>query len=145
MATGANEHPCAVAPLGYVLVPELPQYLQVLSISNSFCIHICQRRTSSKTVVELCKNIFNPQKKNFTKRDSLFCDSFFLCILHAARTTALPFPCAKGDAPCGKRNVPKRKNPAGANAPTGFIRSASAPLYFSCKDQLTSVSDRNVP
>ena len=40
VVTGANEHPCAVAPLGYILVPELPQYLQVLSISNSFCIHI---------------------------------------------------------------------------------------------------------
>ena len=92
MAIGANEHPCAVAPLGYVLVPELPQYLQVLSISNSFCIHICHRRTSSKTVVELCKDIFNPQKKNFAKRDSLFCDSFFPCILHAARPAALRLP-----------------------------------------------------
>ena len=23
MATGANEHPCAVAPLGYILVPDM--------------------------------------------------------------------------------------------------------------------------
>ena len=40
-ATGANEHPCAVAPLGYIPVPELPTCVQVLSISNAFCIHIC--------------------------------------------------------------------------------------------------------
>ena len=42
-ATGANEHPCAVAPLGYIPVPELPTYKQVLRTSNAFCIHICQQ------------------------------------------------------------------------------------------------------
>ena len=104
MATGANEHPCAVAPLGYILVPELPQYLQVLSISNSFCIHIGQRWTSSKTFVELCKDIFNHRKKNFTKRDSLFCDSFFP--VSCVRCLFCVCLYANGDTPCGKRNVP---------------------------------------
>ena len=65
VATGANEHPCAVAPLGYIPVPELPACKQVQSISNAFCIHICQRRTSSKTVVELCKDSFYQEKKKF--------------------------------------------------------------------------------
>ena len=46
-ATGANEHPCAVAPLGYIPVPELPECFQVIRVSNAFCIHICHRRTSS--------------------------------------------------------------------------------------------------
>ena len=45
-ATGANEHPCAVAPLGYIPVPELLECFQVIRVSNAFCIHICHRRTS---------------------------------------------------------------------------------------------------
>ena len=95
------------------------------------------------------KTVFVKERKSFSFRDSLFCDSFLPQPLLPA---SVYLPCAylsplhaKGDTPCGKRNVPGQKNPARANAPTGFIRSASAPLYFSCKDQLTSVSDRNVP
>ena len=65
VANGANEHPCAVAPLGYIPVPELPVCIQVPSISNAFFIHICQRRTSSQTAVELCKDSFHQEKKKF--------------------------------------------------------------------------------
>ena len=95
------------------------------------------------------KTVVVKKRKSFSFRDSLFCDSFLSQPLLPA-SVYLPCAClsplhAKGDTPCGKRNVPGQKNPAGANAPTGFIRSASAPLYFNCKDQLTSVSDRNVP
>ena len=84
VATGANEHPCAVAPLGYIPVPELPACAQVQSTSNAFAFISVQRRTSSKMVVELCKDSFHQERKSFSFRDSLFCDSFLLPPLRPA-------------------------------------------------------------
>ena len=94
MATGANEHPCAVAPLGYILVPELPTCEQVLRTSNAFCIHICHRRTSSKTVVELCKDSFYQNKQIFLVRDSLFCDSLPPAYCTSPSPAPLPAICS---------------------------------------------------
>ena len=41
VATGVNEHPCAVTPLGHVHVPSLPVAKRVPRISNLSCIYIC--------------------------------------------------------------------------------------------------------
>ena len=43
VATGVNEHPCAVTPLGHVHVPSLPVVRRVLRISNLSCIYICSQ------------------------------------------------------------------------------------------------------
>ena len=75
VATGVNEHPCAVTPQGRVHAPLLPVYKQVLRISNALCIHICRRRTSSQTAVELCKDSFSFISQVASFRNCLFCDS----------------------------------------------------------------------
>ena len=121
VATGANEHPCAVAPLGYVPVPELPAHAQVLSISNAFCIHICQRRTSSKTVVELCKDSFYRKRKSFSSIDSLFCDSYLALSLPPP---ALPI-CASPAYPLPKGTVHVAKGTSLTQRRAGHLTDSS--------------------
>ena len=95
------------------------------------------------------KTVFVKERKSFSFRDSLFCDSFLpQPLLPALGLSALclpvPSPCQRGHS-LWQKERPWTKKSRRSKCPTGFIRSASAPLYFSCKDQLTSVSDRNVP
>ena len=76
VATGANEHPCAVAPLGYIPVPELPACKQVQSISNAFAFISARGEHHPRRLSNFAKTVFIKKRKSFSKRDSLFCDSF---------------------------------------------------------------------
>ena len=107
VATGANEHPCAVAPLGYIPVPELPACKQVLSISNAFAFISDRGEHHPRRLSNFAKTVLIRERKSFSIRDSLLCDSFMplsrcLPVCPYLRLS----PQAKGDAPCGKRNVP---------------------------------------
>ena len=143
---GATAHGCSFAPVADFGYSKTSKLLESLMCDASE--YLSQADTSCRPS-KLCKRQFTASN-HFLTETHLTCSKVVLPqpLLPALGLSALclpvPSPCQRGHS-LWQKERPWTKKSRRSKCPTGFIRSASAPLYFSCKDQLTSVSDRNVP